>query len=278
MIEAGPIGFELRIASALKLPMNSPELRDLSGAKSVGRSLWESLDAVHAVWFPNLAHEVARHRQGDRIETVEVELPASKGGAVPGGGWELDSANQMILYHSTGHGDPWLRAWLDVSVGPFSAKLPGDDDSRRGQADADDPGKTALRQFYDRLADPTSVHRCLDCHTVDRTLSDWKINWIGRRSQAREHGFEKFSHAPHARLMRCEDCHVSDQEVTFQHPQFWTTRGGLLISDNPETSLSSGFERNDKSLCAQCHNARGVGDNCLKCHNYHVGEFEAIRQ
>ena len=30
-----------------------------------------------------------------------------------------------------------------------------------------------------------------------------------------------------------------------------------------------------KETCSGCHSAEKAGDNCLNCHNYHVGEFKA---
>ena len=266
IVESGPAGLEQRVARALSAEPAASELRVLAGRTSSGPSLWQSLAAAQTSWFPNLVEEIRQHRQGQTPETTAIELTVPDDAPTPSGGWHLAAAELRLDYHSSGHSDTWLRAWLDVTVRDSASETP--------LPDARIP---AMQRFFKRLADPTSVHRCLDCHTVDSTPNGLQINWRGRHSHPSDHHFVKFSHAPHANLMQCSHCHQFDKDVTFHHAEFWTLRGGPTLSTNAQTNCTSGFERVNKSLCVECHNTQRVGDNCLKCHDYHTGHSRTVR-
>ncbi len=38
----------------------------------------------------------------------------------------------------------------------------------------------------------------------------------------------------------------------------------------------SNFRTIDKAACASCHQSGHVRDDCLLCHNYHIGRFKPI--
>ncbi|MBT7666936.1 MAG: hypothetical protein HN608_18610, partial [Rhodospirillaceae bacterium] len=44
---------------------------------------------------------------------------------------------------------------------------------------------------------------------------------------------------------------------------------------NPKT-FSSNFKPLARKICAECHTSAKAGDNCLTCHNYHLGVFQPV--
>ncbi len=161
-----------------------------------------------------------------------------------GGGWQLDSDGYQLLYFGTEHGDPMIKAWLDVI-----ATLPKE--------------RHALRDaLLKEMQLPNASGKCLSCHEVQPTGNDQlTIRWHGRERSAESKGFTKFSHRPHLTqpgLADCTHCHRQADGVS------------ILLSLNDHHDKQSDFAAIKKQACIDCHHAKAAGDQCSLCHNYHV--------
>lgn len=102
-----------------------------------------------------------------------------------------------------------------------------------------------------RFFSDASVRSCVTCHVGATTLpATWKSTaLVGRRSE-----FTKFSHRPHLNVSALGDC-------VYCHK---------IGSADPSHHSSVEFQPLDVQTCAACHNAKAAGDNCTKCHRYHI--------
>lgn len=147
-------------------------------------------------------------------------------------GWQRSDVGFVIAWRPSGHADPLLKAWIDLSL----------QNNIRGFS-----ATTALR---DSLNKPGSIGYCTQCHSIDRNdpSASLTMHWHSANREPATKSFTKFSHRPHLtqpQLADCTHCH----EVS-----------------------STGFAPLSKSACASCHTAAAAGDQCLKCHNYHVSQ------
>ena len=155
------------------------------------------------------------------------------------GGWLVDSRTLALRYLPEGHADGFLRAWHDLAAVSGDEKL--------------------LKYFM------KSEDRCTTCHSVDLSADSGQVNWHGDPGSVRRE-FTRFSHKPHLKVIeKCVDCHALSPGAAYL--------AGFEGNFDPAQFVSEykPFVRKD---CAQCHSAAGAGDECLKCHLYHVGEFD----
>ena len=159
------------------------------------------------------------------------------------GGWLIDSEDFTLRYLPEGHADGFLRAWHDLA------------------AEGDD--KHLLNFFV------KGDERCTACHSVDlKEGGGLRVNWHGEvQSLARE--FTRFSHKPHLKVVDkgCTECHRYNEDAAYI-PAF-------KRSFDP-AQFDSEFLPLEREDCASCHSAAKAGDECIKCHRYHVGEFEPV--
>ena len=129
------------------------------------------------------------------------------------------------------------------------------------------PAKIAASDLFENLAASKSPGVCAKCHSVDAIDEGvHQINWQGKRSISNEQKFTAFSHVGHFTLLDergCLTCHSLNSKADFA--------GGF--KDRDPTTFASNFNLVERSTCAECHTAANAGDNCVTCHNYHIGTF-----
>jgi hypothetical protein len=171
------------------------------------------------------------------------------------GGWYRPKDGFTFAYRPSGHADPFLVAWLNISAAASSV----------------------ASGILQNLTNPLGAGSCAKCHSVDGDRNGKsRINWIAARSEQNEHPFTKFSHTTHLSLMTergCQTCHVlnpaSKYGTYFQSADPTNPAG----ANRDPLHFESNFASLPKMECAKCHTARVAGDNCLLCHNYHTGSF-----
>lgn len=160
------------------------------------------------------------------------DVPAQTIPTVKSTGWQRSDANYSIGWRPAGHGDLLLKAWIDFAL----------------QADAkNSPAAATLRES---LTKPTSIGYCVQCHTIDHDPGSEhsSIHWQPAHRDPAQKTFTKFSHRPHLiqpQLADCTHCHEMSQST-------------------------AGFAPLTRSACTSCHSPTAAGDQCLKCHNYHI--------
>ncbi len=165
-------------------------------------------------------------------QETSPDIPAQPIPTITSAGWQRSDANYSIGWRPAGHGDLLLKAWIDFSL----------------QADAkDSPAAATLRES---LTKPTSIGYCVQCHTIDHGPGSAhpNIHWQPAHRDPAQKTFTEFSHRPHLIQPQLADC-------THCHEMSPTTAGFALLT---------------KSACTSCHTPTAAGDQCLKCHNYHV--------
>jgi hypothetical protein len=147
-------------------------------------------------------------------------------------GWNRSNASYSIAWRPSGHGDPLLKAWIELALKSNTKSSP------------------AAATLRASLTKPTSIGYCAQCHRPDGNdkSANLTMHWHSPAREPAQKSFTKFSHRPHLiqpQLADCNHCH--------------------------ELSPSSvGFAPLSKSACTSCHAPTAAGDQCLKCHNYHV--------
>ena len=164
---------------------------------------------------------------------------------VSAGGWHVSPNEFSINYRASGHGDAFLKSWLELGA------------TRAADAPA--------RQVFTEIAENAS---CMKCHSVDNAAGHTlAVNWKSGAPKLHDHTFVKFSHGAHYNSVdgqSCQNCHKLDASVNYT----------ASFKDNfdPAKFVSS-FRQLQQNDCARCHSAKVVGNSCQLCHAYHIGEF-----
>ena len=200
-------------------------------------------------------------------EPRDADQPTQK---PPTMGWYADNSDFSIRYRPSGHADPFLRAWLEISV-RVQTRMAADRAHVSRQTPADDRSR-AMKQAWLTLSDPFQIGRCMKCHTVDPARIKWKPSPAAIQGPR----FVKFSHRPHLTLkLSCESCHAFQRrpqdKPTGTESISALTQVAPSASGHPLGVLGSGLQSMQHGKCATCHTRQSVGDSCLKCHNYHIG-------
>jgi hypothetical protein len=214
-------------------------------------------------WLPALLTEVPAHRGGKENTNPGPATPpaAQPGPAQPASErWRREDAGCSVQYLPRRHKDLFLRGWLDLAGKDY--------------AGASSPPFAPL---FDVLASPYESGRCTKCHTVEaRAAGSRAVRWLPAAPAANQHPFTTFAHQPHFSLLgdrRCELCHSIHTGSRFEE--------SFLRPDHTLNTNPHGFESNftpiSKAICVQCHAADKAGDNCLICHNYHIGSFSPFK-
>ncbi len=298
----------------------------LSGYLPSGMSLKEVVGKAQKMWFPNLSAEIAALESGQELEStiididlqsignqieekeqqlktkeladdtlidklkqlqmLEMELKSAIRQAADRG-WYRDDEDTSIRYHSSGHADPFLKEWIDITGRlPIVEKSFHAHDANSREPDIDFRSASAVRLFT-MVADPKAPFRCTACHTVDRRsdIGALVTNWNSLKAFLGEHKFTRFSHAPHVILLhssqdsilkkkQCNHCHVHDKgPYSFARTEFVVPDFDWHVNTNSNQVDTSGFAAMIKKTCEACHNSRQLSGSCLECHNYHVGTF-----
>jgi hypothetical protein len=119
-----------------------------------------------------------------------------------------------------------------------------------------------LQEIINANPDHAIASACTKCHSVD----GGQVNWQGYHPEEHVKKFNRFNHGLHFMLMDekgCLHCHQVNKDAN--------VASGYADRD-PQTFVSS-FLPMQKAICQQCHNGKSVRDDCLTCHQYHVGHF-----
>ena len=175
-----------------------------------------------------------------------------------GGGWYRD--NYEIYYRPTDHADRFLKAWLDFSAGVDQSA-----------------------SIFGLLSADNAPGGCIACHSIDdtdhgdtqintqNTQSKISVNWRGHTPRAHQRSFTQFSHVSHINLVGnmpnsdqgCITCHNLNKQADYLSS----------FDDYDASTFKSNFNNIDNAVCADCHTEDKTQQNCLTCHNYHVGDF-----
>ncbi len=164
---------------------------------------------------------------------------------VAAGGWYRDG--YVLRYRPTRHGDGLLKSWLDFS--------------------AETTSKPAAKVFGE-LSKQDGPGVCGKCHSVEHSQSGQLfMNWTATRPEKNAKNFTKFSHVTHFSLLDesgCKTCHQlsenNNYDASFEHT-------------DPQ-AFASNFAELKVEVCAECHNPSEAGEQCLSCHNYHIGDIQ----
>ena len=179
------------------------------------------------------------------VRTPEPKLLNPEPSFAPGGAWFLDEKTLSIRYRPAAHADPVLTSWLELVASVHDLAQ-----------------KPLLLATFKELSQPTAAGLCASCHSIEQIgTGRLTVNWQAYDGTPATRSFTKFAHGPHLvlpQLTDCTTCHVIDSKSTTSYAGWEASR------------FSSQFHPISKQTCTECHTARAAGDNCQKCHNYHV--------
>ncbi len=191
--------------------------------------------------------------------TREIATPVNDEEWAAAGGWYQDDDYFALRYRPVGHSDLFIESWLEFLVPLLTASI--EDEVSVIRLD------TNIGSLFRNIASPRSPGTCTKCHSIDiNNQSRVEINWYGVRANLHGKKFTKFSHETHFSLLDergCVTCHQLniDSEYTSS------------FEDHNPTIFESNFVTIDQSTCTNCHQPAKASDDCLTCHNYHIGVF-----
>jgi hypothetical protein len=162
------------------------------------------------------------------------------------GGWYRQDF--AIYYRPTGHKDKFIYSWLFLT-GP--------------QAPKGDKGPAAA--VFDYLTSKDAQGSCTKCHSVDDIAAKGRVvNFTLPSAKSKQGRFTNFIHEPHFGLLENRGC-LTCHELEKASPYLKSYEQG-----NP-LSFASNFGAVKKDLCQTCHTTGMARQDCLLCHDYHVG-------
>jgi len=254
--------------------INHSSGRTLSDYEKEGAVAFLNAEVIRGAFqsaFPNLQKEVVDYRKKTNAAPTQlVSSPeAPKAGPVKTarpedwvsqGGWYSPDASFTLNYHPRGHSDRFLSAWMNLTVDGSKAI-----DSLSSEA------------LFKELSASKGVGLCVKCHSIDDSPAKL-VNWMGSRPDPVVHGFERFSHSAHLSLMDSRGC-LTCHSMSLKDPRSKGTDDYASTFEPGKQDPSmfhSNFKVIDKNVCASCHQSGLVRDDCLLCHNYHIGKFKQI--
>ncbi len=226
----------------------------------IGQLPVEVIRDAQQQWLPHLTMELSvlgaeetvvrlEGREGER----EIRLDREREKRTMVGGWYRQDSDFVILYRPAGHADPFLCAWLDLTVQSTGTKH-----GRSSEA------------IFTALSNPKAHGLCMKCHSVETQAGQRKrIHWSAARPVSHERKVTRFAHAVHFSLLDdkgCLTCHTLNPEAEATE----------VVDDANPIPVGSNFSAMKKAVCATCHHAARAGDTCLTCHNYHVGTVTPV--
>ncbi|HEY5603688.1 MAG TPA: hypothetical protein VIM41_11320 [Gammaproteobacteria bacterium] len=207
----------------------------------------QQMNRAFAIWIPNLSIEKLLRNRGkqadNKLVPVDHELLQTDANTVRPGRWYVQG--YALLYRPKGHEDEMLRTWLEVSRAAIMNK------------------NTVAMELLNNLAHEDTPGQCMRCHSVDNVDGVVSLNWKARNLPPEKRLFTVFSHAPHMKVLKadqCNTCHNLNSKADY---------AGGYKDMNPFV-YQSNFLAIQKQTCAQCHSASKVGDTCVTCHKYHL--------
>ena len=258
--EIGHKELERRLQANLRRPLTQSERKDLGGVISP-----DMIKATARRWFPKLKEEVGQTRSGTPPDAAfmdldEMEDRLSLDPAELGRNWVRTDHDLTLAYRPTSHADPFMKLWLNLA--------------RSAHKESNSASAERLFKSLGGASDKVAAGRCMKCHTADEDSSS-RLHWTGTRPDLKRREATRFSHASHFHLLEERNC------VTCHKFNFSTTSKDYLAAFEYHNSAGAkpaacNFRSINKSTCAQCHTRDSAGENCLSCHNYHVGSFGRI--
>jgi hypothetical protein len=215
----------------------------LSGAKDMGDILSgakDTSDILFGASAPVVSEKMGVAAPAPRPAAIDPEEFARLGG------WYRQEYS--ILYHPTGHADPFLKAWLDYAASTFGT-----------------PGQAAAEPVFRQLVDKDAQGQCVKCHSIEKGPDNrLSVMWKPKETGGAGGGFTRFVHEPHLSIgteRGCQTCHQLDSKAKYQKA-FGTNR-------DPH-SFASNFKSISQDVCGTCHKKAEAGESCVQCHNYHA--------
>jgi hypothetical protein len=282
LVSDGQPALQERLEAGIGRGLTAPEFALLTANLDI-----EAVAAAQREWFPNLAQEMRAYRAGNSAATelIGAESPDLETTV----GW-YRSGTFDLRYRPSGHQDPFLRNWLEVSTERNDAAPAG-----------------VLEGLFANMAASSAEGGCVKCHSVDAVEGDFAVNWLQKRRDLDSRGANRFLHSPHMTALSvraqveivepppveevaaAEDAGEEDAAAAETPIETTVAVGGScaqchqLVEDGSSAtdesfaghdphSFASSFEPIEKSTCAGCHASGEANDSCLNCHNYHIGE------
>ncbi len=214
----------------------------------------------------NVAEEISgeadsgQEAEEDDVDPAEIqERDKRREGGVLTGGWYHSNSDFSIKFRRTGHDDTFSFAWLNLASEVSSTSM-----------------NASGSELLSHLANNFRSGSCLRCHSVDQPqkgddqVPRKTINWSSYRPRPHEQSSTHFSHASHFSLVSkektCQTCHSRKESDEKDWTKAWFEK-----NTNP-LEYSSNFKPIAKETCATCHQKDSAGEQCLLCHNYHIGQ------
>jgi len=217
--------------------------------------------------FPHLQSEMLGYRKQQNpakstlVPSPDLAPPPPDQQALPdawvsNGGWYTTDGSFGLFYRPRGHADRFLKSWLEITL-------------------ADDRGVApeAAGAVFDQLSSTSGVGYCAKCHSVDHQPKRL-VNWRGEQPDANLHPFNRFSHSAHLSLINNLGCFTCHPLKIGQPENYYMD--AFQPGQYDAAKFNSNFQVINKAICANCHKPGKVQDDCLLCHNYHVGTFRAV--
>ncbi len=229
-------------------------------ADLVGQLPVAVIHAAQQQWFPHLAMELSGSEAGETVVRLEdhegdqeTRIDREREKKMVSGGWYRQDLDFALLYRPSGHADPFISAWLDLT-----ARLTETKHGRSAGA------------IFTTLANPKAPGRCMKCHSVDAQAGQRKrIHWFAARPVSHERKVTRFTHDVHFSLLEdkgCLTCHTLNPEAEVMES----------FKDADPLTFTSNFRAMQKTVCATCHTSERAEDTCLTCHNYHLGTVSPV--
>jgi hypothetical protein len=245
--------------------------RTLTSSEQEGVTAFLSADTLQAAFqssFPHLQQEVLAYRKDSShsptqlVPSPPLASPSTVKAASPDawvsqGGWYSLDGTFTLSYHPRGHADRFLSSWMNLTVDASHTADPADSQA-----------------FFNILSTPTTAGLCSKCHSIDDTPAR-QVNWTSRPDTL-EHGFNRFSHMAHLSLLDmtgCLKCHPMKMNENNAADSY---ASAFAPGKHDASIFHSNFQMIDKSVCASCHQPNRVREDCLLCHNYHIGRFKPV--
>ncbi len=253
-----------RAASSLNRTLSDHEIEGLVAFLGT-----ESLRAAFQSAFPNLQKELLDYRKNSK--PAATKLVSSPELAAPGpikpppadvqvgqGGWYSADGSFTLSYHPRGHADRFLSSWMSLTVDASKTT---------------DPASASA--LFNDLSAPKAVGLCAKCHSIDDAPVKL-VNWMPLEPDQTEHGFTRFAHSPHLSLLDNRGCLTCHSWATSDGTGKDSYAAAFDPGQRDPSIFHSNFQTIDKSRCASCHQPHQVREDCLLCHNYHIGNFKPV--
>lgn len=223
-----------RIEDAVGFPISSTESEVLLGALSASASFRSRVEH----WF-------STPPPAGSIKYFENEFEEA---------WLWEGKTSSVVYRPKHHAAPFLHTWLDLV-----SRL------RHNRDEGDLRQKIAV-EILGGLNGEESPGSCLKCHNADYIDFAGRIMWNpapllepGRTSTV-------FTHYPHFGLVDCTGCHEQRNEDI-------SPTSSRSADEGTGGRFSEDFAPIEIEDCSRCHVPELVGDSCLQCHYYHLGNM-----